>query len=290
MIKHEVSKNEDNKTIERILLSNYNIDKNMLYKALRKRDIKINGKRVSNNTCVSCGDIIEAYILLKNSESTQEKDLFKVVFENENVLIVNKKQGISVSQNPSDKYCLIDIINEGKYSYELCHRLDRNTGGLLIISKQKSLTENIKQEINNRYYKKIYKCLVHGDASNIVGIQRAWHFKDSDKNKVYIYKDKRKYSKEIITEIISSKYNGENNTSEIEINLITGRTHQIRAHLAFLGYFVIGDGKYGTNEINKKFKYKYQALWAYALLKNNEYNAKEAILPEMNFYSEPKYE
>ena len=67
MIKHEVSKNEDNKTIERILLSNYNIDKNMLYKALRKRDIKINGKRVSNNTCVSCGDIIEAYILLKNS-------------------------------------------------------------------------------------------------------------------------------------------------------------------------------------------------------------------------------
>lgn len=290
MIKHEVSKNEDNKTIERILLSNYNIDKNMLYKALRKRDIKINGKRVSNNTCVSCGDIIEAYILLKNSESTQDKDLFKVIFENENVLIVNKKQGISVSQNPSDKYCLIDIINEGKYSYELCHRLDRNTGGLLIISKQKSLTENIKQEINNRYYKKIYKCLVHGDASNIVGIQRAWHFKDSDKNKVYIYKDKRKYSKEIITEIISSKYNGENNTSEIEINLITGRTHQIRAHLAFLGHFVIGDGKYGTNEVNKKFKYKYQALWAYALLKNNEYNAKEAILPEMNFYSEPKYE
>lgn len=290
MIKHEVSKNEDNKTIERILLSNYNIDKNMLYKALRKRDIKINGKRVSNNTCVSCGDIIEAYILLKNSESTQEKDLFKVVFENENVLIVDKKQGISVSENPSDKYCLIDIINEGKHSYELCHRLDRNTGGLLIISKQKSLTENIKQEINNRYYKKIYKCLVYGDASNIIGIQKAWHFKDSDKNKVYIYKDKRKYSKEIITEIISSKYNGENNTSEIEINLITGRTHQIRAHLAFLGHFVIGDGKYGTNEVNKKFKYKYQALWAYALLKNNEYNAKEALLPEMNFYSEPKYE
>ena len=95
------------------------------------------------------GDIIEAYILLKNDESIQNNKLFNIIYENENVLIVNKKQGIAVSKNPSDKYCLIDIINEDKHSYELCHRLDRNTGGLLIISKQKNQWFNLYLTVAN---------------------------------------------------------------------------------------------------------------------------------------------
>lgn len=285
MIKHIVRKKEENKNIERILLANYNIDKNTLYKAFRKRDIKINGKRVSNNIVLKEGDIVEAYVNIKTTK------VYDVVFENDYVLIINKKQGISVFDNAKKENSLIDIINSDFNSnYELCHRLDRNTGGLIIISKDINYTDLLKNAINNRVFKKIYKCIVWGNAEKLLGLHKAWHFKDSEKNIVYIYKDKKKYCKEISTEVVTASYNKENNTTELEINLLTGRTHQIRAHLAFLGHFIIGDGKYGVNEVNRLFDYKYQMLWASRLIPDNLSALPKEMLPEKEISIEPKYE
>lgn len=285
MIKHIVQKKEENKNIERILLANYNIDKNTLYKAFRKRDIKINGKRVSNNIVLKEGDIVEAYVNIKTTK------VYDVVFENDYVLIINKKQGISVFDNAKKENSLIDIINSDFNSnYELCHRIDRNTGGLIIISKDINYTDLLKDAINNRVFKKIYKCIVWGNAEKLLGLHKAWHFKDSEKNIVYIYKDKKKYCKEISTEIVTASYNKENNTTELEINLLTGRTHQIRAHLAFLGHFIIGDGKYGVNEVNRLFDYKYQMLWASRLIPDNLSALPKEMLPEKEISVEPKYE
>ena len=285
MIKHIVKKKEENKNIERILLANYNIDKNTLYKAFRKRDIKINGKRVSNNIVLKEGDIVEAYVNIKTTK------VYDVVFENDYVLIINKKQGISVFDNAKKENSLIDIINSDFNSnYELCHRIDRNTGGLIIISKDINYTDLLKNAINNRVFKKIYKCIVWGNAEKLLGLHKAWHFKDSEKNIVYIYKDKKKYCKEISTEVVTASYNKENNTTELEINLLTGRTHQIRAHLAFLGHFIIGDGKYGVNEVNRLFDYKYQMLWASRLIPDNLSALPKEMLPEKEISIEPKYE
>lgn len=285
MIKHIVQKKEENKNIERILLANYNIDKNTLYKAFRKRDIKINGKRVSNNIVLKEGDIVEAYVNIKTTK------VYDVVFENDYVLIINKKQGISVFDNAKKENSLIDIINSDFNSnYELCHRIDRNTGGLIIISKDINYTDLLKNAINNRVFKKIYKCIVWGNAEKLLGLHKAWHFKDSEKNIVYIYKDKKKYCKEISTEVVTASYNKENNTTELEINLLTGRTHQIRAHLAFLGHFIIGDGKYGVNEVNRLFDYKYQMLWASHLIPDNLSALPKEMLPEKEISVEPKYE
>ena len=105
-----------------------------------------------------------------------------------------------------------------------------------------------------------------------------------------IYKDKKKYCKEISTEVVTASYNKENNTTELEINLLTGRTHQIRAHLAFLGHFIIGDGKYGANEVNRLFDYKYQMLWACRLIPDNSSALPKEMLPEKEISVEPKYE
>lgn len=292
MIRHEVIQSEENKSVERILLDNYNVNRNDIFKALRKKDIKINGARVKSNVLLKAGDIIEAYILIKQEVDT--RNWYTVAFENEYVLIVNKKQGIPVISESKDEVSLINIINEDfKAEYQLCHRIDRNTGGLVIISKKISYTDIIKKAVNDRYFNKIYNCIVWGNAENLVGTHKAWLFKDSEKNKVYIYKEKKKFTKEIITVIKKADYNIANNTTALEIDLITGRTHQIRAHLAFLGHFIIGDGKYGINEINRKFDLKYQALWASCLEPNSnvssfkEYNG---VLPNRIITIEPSFE
>lgn len=296
MIKHIVDKKDVNKNIVRILSSNYEVDKNAIYKALRKRDIKINGKRVSGNITINQGDVIEAYIFLTNESTTKDYNCqniksYNIVFENEYIIIVNKKQGIPVIDDSNNEKTLVKLINEEyKSAFEPCHRIDRNTGGLIIFSKNNKYTDIIKEAINNRFYKKIYNCTVWGNAEKLVGIHKAWHFKDCAKNKVYIYNSPKKFSKEIITEVTKAVYNPQNNTTNLEINLITGRTHQIRAHLAFLGHFIIGDGKYGTNDINSRFNRKYQALWSCALIPNNITKEYSEFLPNKVISVRPEYE
>lgn len=287
MIRYIAQKNDDGKPVERLLLSRYKIERNGFYKALRKRDVKINGKRISENTVVREGDIIEAYIPFKQDA---EKG-YKILYQNEYLLIVDKKQGIPVTEDRNHEFSLLDRLSRDfGQEFTLCHRIDRNTGGIVVLSKRKEYADTIKNALNTRCCEKIYHCLVSGNAASLVGIQKAWHFKDRAKNRVYIYAAPRKYAKEILTEIKSVEYDSQSNTSVLEISLITGRTHQIRAHLAFLGFPILGDGKYGSNAVNEKYGYRYQALWACALIPRRMDAQLARIFPDRAITTIPAYE
>jgi 23S rRNA pseudouridine955/2504/2580 synthase len=234
---------------------------NILYKTFRKKDIKVNGKRINNNFPIKNGDKVDIYIDKKYLYNLKNNEL-EIVYEDENILITNKPQGISVQG--TENISLIKLVNSHYKNIpnvepRLCHRIDRNTGGLVIISKNKTIHNAILNEFG--YIKKFYICYVNGIIEKPYEELKAYLIKDSKTSKVSIFNEYIKNSKKIITiyKLISAK----NNISKLEIYLKTGRTHQIRAHLAHIGYPLIGDGKYGLNKINKEYSLKYQTLWAY---------------------------
>lgn len=256
----------------------------VICKTLRNKDVKVCGKRVNSNIEVLKGDIVQLYV----DVDAYVKKSYAVLYENDYVLIVSKDQGVIVN---NDSNSLIDLINkEYNGNYELCHRLDRNTGGILIISKNKDKTSTVCDIINSRDYKKIYTAVVAGDMRQYQQstILKAWHFKDAKKNTVFIYNEERKHTKEIFTAVRCIDYDSKNNISTVEIDLITGRTHQIRAHMAHLGHPVIGDGKYGNYDLNRKFAAKYQLLWASALIPHNIKNSS-GLLPDEPLIDKPRF-
>ncbi len=225
--------------------------------------------------------------------------MFNVLFINESILIVEKMQGIAVQPDKTGEQSLIELVKE-QYgeTCELCHRLDRNTGGIVVIARNDAALECVTKAISENIIKKSYKSILcgriydkfptgkaRGPKPSFITLN-AWHFKDAKKSQVYIYDYPKKFAKKIITEFKILSYDKLNNTSLIEARLVTGRTHQIRAQFAHLGFPVAGDGKYGRNAVNKKLPYKYQALWAYKIDFCNA--LKEFGVPNV-FLSEPKF-
>lgn len=277
----DVDSRNANVKIEKYIQTLYpRLSYSTLQKAFRRRDIKANGSRVGRDYVVLPGDRLEIYIvddLLSglDSEGVKKAESFSAVYEDENLLIVNKAQGVPVHPDKEQaSRTLIDLVreyllqkggapsNSANFQPALCHRLDRNTGGLVIIAKNLSSHDIILQKLESREIRKYYQCLVKGRMDKQETTLKAYLWKDADKSRVFVSEHRTPGAVEIATGYKVLEYNPSTDISRLEVELITGRTHQIRAHLAFTGHPVIGDGKYGTNAVNRHYGRKQQALWA----------------------------
>lgn len=285
-----VNEKYNNKKLNSFILDSFpNLNKNALYKALRKKDIRVNGKRVSDDVTVYAGDEITIFIIDDFLFGTSNINI-EVVFEDDNIMVINKPDNISVTDDNIQSKTLTTIVKE-KFGNNLepCHRLDRNTKGLIIYAKNKESLDILFDKFKNKEIEKHYYTKVYGNPKKDHDLLKAYLFKDSKKSLVYISDIPKNDYLEIITEYTVLNKDIKNNVTYLDINLHTGRTHQIRAHLSHIGLPVIGDGKYGINEINKKFGLKNQFLYSYKLkfnFKNNNgildyLNGKEIVLKNL---------
>ena len=236
----KVSHKFDNKKLVAFLSYEFpKISQNMFYKALRKKDIRINDIKISENVLIYEGDTIKLYIADKYFE---EPNLdINIVYEDDNILVISKPKDIEVTGENS----LTSYLSKNYYNSEIlpCHRLDRNTEGLVIFAKSKISLEILLNKFKLHEISKYYKCKVHGTFKKKHDILKAYLFKDNKKSMVYISDKKEKGYREIITEYNVLEENFEKNFSILDVMLHTGLTHKIRAHLAYLGHPIIGDRK-----------------------------------------------
>ena len=257
-----VNKKYNEKKLNKFLLDNLpNLSINTLYKTLRKKDIKVNGKRISNNITIYENDEILVYI----PDSLLENNIhLDIIFEDDNILCINKPINLEVTGENSLTTLVHKKYINSDYSPMPCHRLDRNTTGLILFAKNQITLDILLKKFKNHEIEKHYLALVYGYPNKNSEKIESYLFKDSSKSLVYISDfPKKGYSKIITSYTIQKKY--DNNTTLLDVQIETGKTHQIRAHLAHIGLPIIGDGKYGINRINKKFNAKYQNLCSYKL-------------------------
>ncbi len=257
------------------------LPKNLLYKSIRKKRIKVNGKRAELNYRLQKGDKLDLYLNDEFFTVEQDQvflsvpDQVAVVYEDEQLLLVNKPQGLVVHEdNDNTPDTLINRVkhylyekgefspeNELSFSPALVNRIDRNTCGIVLVAKTAAALRVLNDKIKRREITKQYLCLLTGIPNPESATVTHYMKKDTDRNLVTVLEYPDPDTKTMITEyrVLESK----NGLSLAEITLHTGRTHQIRAHMAYLGTPLLGDGKYGRNEINRKYGYKHQALCAY---------------------------
>ena len=289
-MKIEIGTNEAGQRLDKFLrklLKDVPLSK--IFKALRKGDVRVNGKKQKENYTLKVDDIVEIKYIQSTKEKPEEKFIkvdassMKITYEDANILIVEKWPNILVhpdekGKEPSLTDFVLSYLNEkGDYLPENeltftpapCNRLDRNTSGIVIFGKNFEALRNINELIREGNVEKYYNTLVKGKIKD--GLYKGYILKNEDVNISKIYEEEVPNSKEIAMEVKTLKTNGA--YSFLEIDLITGRSHQIRAHLSHLGTPIIGDNKYGDKKLNSFFANKFgldcQFLYAYKLVFRN---------------------
>ncbi len=259
------------------------LPQSLMYKAIRNKRIKLNGKRAEISSRLCEGDAVQMYLNDEFFDTAAETEFLSapsalnIVYEDDSVLLIDKKCGTVVHEDDEGtadtlinrvKHYLYDKgeydpASENSFAPALCNRLDRNTGGIVIAAKNAEALRVLNQKIKDRDIEKYYLCITVGVPPKKHDIITAYLEKNSEENTVTVTDRKTSANKTIVTEYTMLKTNGK--LSLLEIKLHTGRTHQIRAHMAHIGCPLLGDGKYGINRINKEYKIKRQALYSYKL-------------------------
>ncbi len=281
-----INKNDADQRLDKFISKRFkNMPKSLMYKYIRTKYIKVNGKKCEISTRLHEGDKLTLYIKDEFFEEPQYDtyDFLKapskldIVYEDENIILMNKPTGVLC--HPDETYHFDSLLarfqhymydkgeydpkDENSFAPALANRIDRNTGGIVIGAKNATALRILNQKIKDREIKKYYLCLVHGVPKKKSAMLSDYLVKNEKQNRVYISSAPSPDSKTIKTKYtVLQTYK---NMSLLEIELLTGRTHQIRSHMAYIGHPLVGDGKYGTNAQNKNIPLKWQALCSYKL-------------------------
>ena len=265
-----------------------NLPQAMLYKSIRKKDIKRNGKRCEISARLEEGDTLTLYLKdeffqrePKEYDFLKAPDRLGILYEDENVMLLDKPPGLLV--HPDETYHFDSLIarvqrylyQKGEYRPEeersfapaLVNRIDRNTGGIVMAAKNAEALRILNEKVKARELEKTYLCIACGRMPEQEALLEGYLQKNEAQNRVYISTRPAPDAKTIRTRyrVLEERRFAGSLFSLLEIQLLTGRTHQIRAHLASIGHPLAGDGKYGTNAQNKPLGFRYQALYSHRL-------------------------
>lgn len=261
----------------------------LMYRLIRQKKIKVNRRRAEGGQMLCEGDTLQLFIADSFFESGERRGddaslarvrpNLDIVYEDENILLLNKRPGVLVHDDADGQndtlllHAKAYLFQKGEYNPAeeqsfapaLCNRIDRNTGGVVILAKNAAALREMNEKIREGEVSKFYLCAVHGILRKKSDTLLGWLKKNAATNTVKIYDaaSKPRDAKRIATRYrVLAEKSGD---SLLEVELLTGRTHQIRAQFAYIGHPLLGDGKYGVNRDDRRRGYKFQALYAYRL-------------------------
>ncbi len=286
MREFHIGKNDENQRLDRFLGKAIPLlPASLAQKYIRIKRIKVNGARAQRDQRLQTGDVLQLYINDEFFDQPKEDNLFlslwkpslDIVYEDENLMLLNKRPGLVVHADETEKVnTLINHIQaylyqkrewnprwENAFTPALCNRIDRNTGGIVIAAKNAEALRILNDKIRDREIAKYYLCIALGRVEPPKGKIECFLRKDEKSNTVRVYHRPVPDGRSAVTLYQTLQTRGE--LSLLKIELLTGRTHQIRASMADLGHPLLGDGKYGVGSLNRKYGETHQALYSYRL-------------------------